>query len=162
MRENAMPDDELEKLISDFAALGRKIYAMGKDAERARLMALLQSSDAESGTSLRPARVRAPWKPRARRSTLYGAVSTPVRRALSELSADSPSGVTVGDLAAHFELQGSGPTTKQIRAALKQLTKTAEAVNIARGKYLSRQASESLRAENSGADTPEHFSLAAE
>jgi hypothetical protein len=89
-------------------------------------------------------------------------VSAPVRDALIELSADSPTGVTVADLGAHFELRGAGPTGKQIRAALKLLTKSGEAVNITRGRYLSRSASESRSAENSGADTPEPFDHAAE
>jgi len=152
-----MPDAELERLISDFAALGRKIYAMGREAERARLMALLQSSDAPST----PVPVRTPRKPR-NHSTTYGSVSAPVREALIELSADSPMGVTVADLEAHFELRGAGPTGKQTRAALKQLTKSGEAVNIARGKYLSRSASESLRAEKPGDDAPGSLNLAAE
>jgi hypothetical protein len=78
------------------------------------------------------------------------------------LSADSPAGVTVADLEAHFELQGSGPTKQQIRAAIKLLRNTGDAVWIDRGKFLSRAASESRRAENSGADTPEPFDHAAE
>jgi hypothetical protein len=71
-------------------------------------------------------------------------------------------GVTVADLGAHFELRGAGPTGKQIRAALKQLSKSGEAVNISRGRYLSRSASESRRAEKPGGSSPGSFNLAAE
>jgi hypothetical protein len=154
-----MPDDELERLISDFAALGRKIYAMGQEAERTRIMAALQSSDAPTITPL-PA--RAPRKPRMRSRKSYGSVSVPVTAALTELSADSPSGVTVADLEAHFELHGGGPTGKQIRAALKQLTKSGKTVNVSRGKYLSPSASKSRGAEKPGDDAPGSLSLAAE
>jgi hypothetical protein len=78
------------------------------------------------------------------------------------LSADSPTGVTVADLEAHFELQGSGPTKQQIRAAIKLLTSAGDAVRIDRGKFLSRAASESQHSEKPGDDTPGSFNLAAE
>jgi len=149
-----MPD-EFDRLVPEFLALARRIFEAGGRAERERLMALLQSSDdfaSEPNRNLR--------KPRARSAT-YGSVSAPVRNALIELSADSPSGVGVADIVAYFELRSSGPTEKQIRAALKQLTNTDEAKRIERGKYLSREASESRNAEKPGASTPGSFNLAA-
>ena len=156
-----MPDNELERLISDFAALGRKIHAMGKEAgkeaERARVMAMLQSPGEEA-----PMRDQMRRKPREHWAT-YGSVSAPIREALMELSADSPTGATVADLVAFFELRGTGPTQKQIRAALKNLSAPGgEIVRVDRGKYLSRDAYESRRAGKSGADTPDRFNQAAE
>ena len=147
-----MPD-EFEWHAPQFLALARQIFDAGAKAERERLMALLQTPREEVSA---PAQV--PRK-RRKRSAGYGSVSGPVREALNELSADSPGGVTTADLAAHFELRGTGPTGQQIRAALKQLTKSGEAVNVALGKYLSRGANESRRAEKPGDDAPGSFNL---
>ena len=136
--------DEFERLVPEFLALARRIFDEGGKAERARLLALLQSPDASISASSPIIR-----KLRARSAT-YGSVSTPVRDALNELSADLPSGVGVADIVAYFELRGSGPILEQIRAALKQLTNTQEAIRIDRGKYLSREARELLNAGGTG------------
>jgi hypothetical protein len=150
-----MPD-EFERLVPEFIALARRIFDAGGKAEHSRLMALLQYPDGSASASNQTSQ-----KPRARSAT-YGSVSAPVRDALNELSTDSPEGVAVADIVAYFELRGSGPTEKQIRAALKQLTNTREAIRIDRGKYLSREAHESRNAEKPGGDTPGSFDLAAE
>jgi hypothetical protein len=160
-----MPD-EFDRLfrqfVPEFETFARRIFDAGGKAERDRLrdplLALLQASgqDAQPAAAARAAR-----KSRERWAT-YGSVSAPIREALNELSADSLSGVTVADLVAFFELRGTGPTEKQIRAALKNLSKpSGEAVNIARGKYLSRSVSESRSAEKPGDDAPGSFNHAA-
>ena len=152
-----MPD-EIERHVSKFRALVREILDAGAKAERERLLTLLQTPGEQPLTVARVTRSR---KPRGR-SRKYGSVSAPIREALNELSADSPTGVTVADLVALFELRGAGPTEKQIRAALKNLSAPGgEIVRIDRGKYLSRGASESRSAEKPSDDPPGSLNLLA-
>jgi hypothetical protein len=149
--------DEFERHAAEFLAFARRIFDAGAKAERERLFALLQVPGERPPTVARVSR-----KPR-RRSRKYGSVSAPIRKALNELSVDSPRGVKVADLVAHFELHGAGPTEKQIRAALKNLSAPGgEVVRIDRGKYLSRGANESRSAEKPGGDAPGSFNFAAE
>jgi len=79
---------------------------------------------------------------REARKAGYGAVSQPVKDDLGELSADTPAGVSAADIVAYFELKGGGPDEKQVRAALKQLTKSGGATRVERGLYLSREAAD--------------------
>jgi hypothetical protein len=156
-----MPDDEFERffqrIIPEFKPVARRFWDAAEETQRERLRAFLDSPSQEA-----PIRDQTRRKPRVRSRKSYGSVSVPVTLALAELSADSPNGVTVADLEAHFELHGGGPTGKQIRAALKQLTKSEKAVNVSRGKYLSPSASESRGAGKPGDDAPGSFNLAAE
>jgi hypothetical protein len=159
MEDVPMPgDDDFKRLEAEFLALARRIFDAGAKAERDRIVAALQTPGAVlySGATDRLVRERV--------AAGYGAVSAPVRDALIELAAESPTGVGAKEITQHFVRRGSGPDERQIRAALKTLTLTGNAVRAARGKYLPRGASISspMREENSGDDAPEPFDLAAE
>jgi hypothetical protein len=146
--------DEFERLAPEFLAMARRIFEAGARSERARLRAVLDQDESQALPSRRD-------PPRARRAAAgYGAISAPVKQALNELMVDSPEGVSAGDIAAYFELQGSGPTEKQVRAALKQLHNTGDAIRAARGRYLGRQ--ESGARDEPGDESPGPFNLAAE
>jgi hypothetical protein len=146
--------DEFERLAPEFLAMARRIFAAGARSERARLRAVLDQDESQALPSRRD-------PPRPRRAAAgYGAISAPVKQALNELMVDSPEGVSAGDIAAYFELQGSGPTEKQVRAALKQLHNTGDAIRAARGRYLGRQ--ESGARDEPGDESPGPFNLAAE
>jgi hypothetical protein len=146
-------DDAFKGLESEFLALARRIFDAGAKAERARVMALVAGEEIQ---------VSPRKEPRAR-ATGYGTVSGPVRDALIALSAESKDGVGARDIADYFARQGSGPDERQVRAALKTLSITGEAVRASRGRYLPRDTAETSaeRGENSG-DEPEPFDLAAE
>jgi len=126
--------DEFERLIPDFLALARRIFDSGVEAERKRLLALLQSPENAAPASGRD-RKTSNAKP-----TTYGSISSPVRDALIELGAHSPEGVGARAIAEHFKRIGSGPDERQVRAALKTLTITREANRVSRGRYLPRAA----------------------
>jgi hypothetical protein len=130
--EAIMPDDDdFDRLAPEFLALARRIFDAGAKAERERLVALIQSTG-----SIAPI----PHRERRMRATGYGAVSAPVREVLAELAADSPDGVGARDIARHFERRGGGPSERQVRAALKTLSLTGDAVRASRGKYIPRAA----------------------
>jgi hypothetical protein len=149
-------DDDFKRLEPEFLALARRIYDAGAKSALRRVMAGIQV-EMESGTPL------APRKPRVR-ATGYGAVSAPVRGALIDLTAESAEGVGARDIAEYFKRAGSGPDERQVRAALKTLTITGEAVRTSRGRYLPRTAATppSGARENPDADTSGHLDLAAE
>jgi hypothetical protein len=148
-------DDDFKRLEIEFLALARRIFDAGAKAERERVVALIHGS----GGVFVDAQVR----PRARaRATGYGAVSGPVRDALTALSAESAEGVGAREIAEHFVRLGSGPDERQVRAALKTLTITGEAIRASRGRYLPRAtAAPSTSEEKSGGDTPDSFDLLA-
>jgi hypothetical protein len=152
-----MPDDDdFKRLEPEFLALARRIYDAGAKAALHRVMASIQVS-MEVGT---PVVARTP---RAR-ATGYGAVSGPVRDALIELATESPEGIGPQQIAEHFAHRGAGPDERQVRAALKTLTISGEAIRASRGRYLPRQAatrSPLVEEENPDADTSGDFDVAA-
>jgi hypothetical protein len=156
--EAIMPDndDDFKRLEPEFLALARRIFDAGIKAERDRVMLLIQGE----GRFVANAQV----VPRARaRATGYGAVSAPVRDALIKLASESAEGIGARDIAEHFKRVGSGPDERQVRAALKTLTITGEAVRASRGRYLPRAAaSPPTSEEKPGDDTPDSVDLAAE
>lgn len=131
-----MPD-EIERiidgLIPEFRVFARRVIEAGIKADRERVVAFIRSPD-----SVVPEFHHAERRPRST-STGYGSVSPIVREALKELSTDSPEGVGAGEITAYFQRRGGGPTEKQVRAALKQLHNTGDAIRAARGRYLGRQ-----------------------
>jgi len=148
-----MPDDDLKQLESELLALVRRIYDAGAKAALHHVVATVQTSMGSVAVSHKP-------RPRA---TGYGAVSAPVRDVLIQLAAESPEGVGARDIAQHFERRGSGPDERQVRAALKTLSITGEAIRASRGRYLPRlAATSSKRGENSDAHASEPFDQAAE
>jgi hypothetical protein len=152
-----MSDDaEFKRLEPEFLALARRIFDAGAKAERARVVALIQGG----GTFFADSHVL----PRARpRATGYGAVSTPVKEALIKLAAESAEGLGARDIAEYFKRAGSGPDERQVRAALKTLTITGEAVRASRGRYLPRTpASPPSSGEDPDAGASGGFDLAAE
>jgi hypothetical protein len=153
--EGIMPgDDDFKRLETEFLALARRIFDAGGKAERARMMALLAQGE-ERPTGVR----REPHT----RATGYGAVSMPVRDALTALAAESTEGVGAREIADYFVRRGSGPNERQVRAALKTLTNTGEAIRASRGRYLPRLAATSpTPGESPDALASGNFSLAAE
>jgi hypothetical protein len=147
-------DDDFKKLEPEFLALARRIYDAGAKSALRRVMAGIQS-EMEGGTSPAPRERRA-------RATGYGAVSAPVRDALIDLAPESAEGVGARDIAEYFKRVGSGPNERQVRAALKTLTITGEAVRASRGRYLPRAAALSLAGgENPDGDPSGQLDLAA-
>ena len=161
-----MPD-ELDRVIAqlmpslmpEFQGLARRLIEAGIQYERRRVLAFLGDSVPSLSLS-----TSAPIVSVSRRegAAAYGAVSTPVREALRALSADTPTGVTTADIAAHFELHGGGVTERQVRAALKQLHKAGDAIRVNRGRYLSRDAASAQPSGEVPDEPPSGFSLAAE
>jgi hypothetical protein len=150
-----MSDDDFKRLEDEFLALARRIFDAGAKAERARLVGLIQASSPMAMEVARPARKA--------RAAGYGAVSAPVREALVQLAPGSPHGIGPRQIAEHFQRIGGGPNERQVRAALKTLTLSGEAVRASRGRYLPRgAASPSSGGENPDDDTSGHLDLAAE
>jgi hypothetical protein len=149
-------DDDFQKLEGEFLALARRIFDAGVKTERERVVSLIQGGDTMG--------VDAGVRPRRRAGAAeYGAVSGPVRDALIAMAAESPEGVGAGEIAEYFTKLGGGPDLRQIRAALKTLSLSAEATRVSRGRYLPRlSASEPGREEKPGDDSPDSVDLAAE
>jgi hypothetical protein len=146
--------DEFERLVPEFLSLARRIFDAGVQAERARLLALIQPDARQDAGARHEFR---------RESASYGTVSPLVKDALGTLAVDSPDGVGAGEIAAYFDGRGGGPTEKQVRAALKQLHNTGEAIRASRGRYLPRAtATPPAREENPDAGASGDFDLAAE
>jgi hypothetical protein len=125
-----MPDhDDFAKFETEFLGLARRIFDAGAQAERSRVVALIQGG----GNFTAVAQVV--HRPRSR-MVGYGKVSGRVRDALTALAVNLPDGVSVSDIEQHFQRLGAGPDKRQIRAALKSLTITGDANRAARGKYL--------------------------
>jgi hypothetical protein len=151
-----MPD-EFERLIPDFLALARRIFDAGARAERERLLALIQSPDRAVAASGRD-RKTSETKPKT-----YGSVSAPVREALIQLVPNSPDGIGPRQIAEHFQRIGGGPDERQVRAALKTLTISGEAIRASRGRYLPRVAATPPASEEKPGedDSPGSFELLA-
>jgi hypothetical protein len=150
-----MSDDDFKRLEADFLELARRIYDAGAKAERDRVLGLIQSGEATTAAAI--AR-----QPRKTISKGYGTVSAPVREALIQLAPESPDGISPRQIANHFARTGSGPDERQVRAALKTLTISGEAVRASRGRYLPRGWERPPAAEEKpGDDAPGPFDLAA-
>jgi hypothetical protein len=147
----AMPsEDDFKRLETEFLGLARRIFDAGIKAERDRVVAFLQGKSvfaADAHLAHPPRRIRT-------ERTGYGAVSGPVRDALTELAAESPEGVGAREIAEHFARLGSGPDERQVRAALKTLTITGEAIRASRGRYLPGATASPPPEEKPGDDTP--------
>lgn len=151
-----MAEDSFKRLEPEFLALARRIYNAGAKAERDRLIAILQTPGTViySGATDRLVRERV--------AAGYGAVSAPVREALIKLADKSPDGVGAKQVAEHLVRCGSGLNERQVRAALKTLTLTGNAVRAARGRYLPRRVAVPPAEGDPADDTAGPFSLAAE
>ena len=148
-------DDILRRIESELLTLVRRAFDAGSAAERNRLILMLGASASVNPSSSHPVSQRRP------RVTGYGAVSGPVKRALVELARETPDGVDARTITEHFQRIGSGPNERQVRAALKTLTNTGEAVRASRGRYSPREATTPSSRENPDADTSGHLHLAA-
>jgi hypothetical protein len=129
-----MADDDFKRLEAEFLALARRIFDAGAKAERDRVLGLIQFGEVTTAATSadRPARKNM--------AKGYGSVSAPVRDALIQLAPESPDGVGPRQLAEHFTRLGGGPDERQVRAALKTLTISGEAIRASRGRYLPRPA----------------------
>jgi hypothetical protein len=112
--------------------------------ERDRMVELLQTGNASIARNIsndgRSALVSSPRRQRGSRAG-YGAVASSVRSVLLQLSMDElPNGSGAEHIARVFEIRGDGPNLGQVRAALKTLTMSGDAVRVGRGRYLSREA----------------------
>jgi hypothetical protein len=147
-------DDDFKPLEAEFLALARRIFDAGAKAERNRVLGYIQF-----GETVGVPPVGRPIRKAASRS--YGSVSAPVRQALTQLATESPDGVGPRQIAEHFARHGSGPDERQVRAALKTLTISGEAVRASRGRYLPRvmMVAPSQREEEPGDDAPGSFDL---
>lgn len=153
--------DEFDELADELLATARRIFDVGRRVERARIAPLLQA--ALSDEILIETIHREHRRAAKRTQSGYGAVSTPVRDALAELSRIMPGGVGAGDIATYFEQRGAGPDLRQVRAALKQLHTRGDAVRGDRGRYLSREASDASAPSGEVPDEqPSGLSLTAE
>lgn len=149
----------MPELMPEFRKVARVLIHAGIGIERNRVVNLIQGPILSTTARTRTA-------PAMRPSTgaVYGAVSQPVREALKELSADTPAGVAAADIVAHFELQGAtGPTERQVRAALKNLYRVGHAERLERGRYLHRESAGSSATDgNPDAGASGQLPLAAE
>jgi hypothetical protein len=151
-----MADEDFKRLEAEFLALARRIFDAGAKAERNRVLGFIHSSELTPSAS--PARPH-------RKSVAqgYGSVSGPVREALTQLAPESPDGVGPRQLAEYFSRIGGGPDERQVRAALKTLTISGEAIRASRGRYLPRGWERPPATEEKpGDDAPGSFDLAAE
>jgi len=123
-------DDDFKRLESELLAIARRIYDAGANGALQRVIESARTVMNIESITIHPSR-----KPRPRTAG-YGRVSAPVRDALTLLASESPEGVDARGLADHFERVGRGPNERQIRAALKTLSITGEAVRASRGRYL--------------------------
>jgi hypothetical protein len=148
--------DDFKRLEAEFLALARRIFDAGAKAERDRVVGFIQSGEAATTAATdRPLR-----KVTAKG---YGSVSAPVRNALILLAPESPDGVGPRQLAEHFARLGTGPDERQVRAALKTLTISGEAIRASRGRYLPRAtATPPTSEENPDAETSGDYDIAAE
>lgn len=157
-----MPDDDLDRVIDrlmpvllpEFRLLARRLIEVGMQVERDRVIALIQTPNA--------AFVSDQQNPLPAYPAAHGSISGPVLAALQELAPSSAGGIGAADLALYFERCGGGPTDRQVRAAIKQLTNTREVIRVSRGRYLPRSSITATVEENPEADTSGLFGLAAE
>jgi hypothetical protein len=127
-----MADEDFKRLEAEFLALARRIFDAGGKAERNRVLGFIQSGGVTPSASDRPHRKSV--------AQGYGSVSGPVRKALTQLAPESPDGVGPRQLAEYFSRIGGGPDERQVRAALKTLTISGEAIRASRGRYLPQSA----------------------
>jgi hypothetical protein len=155
-----MADGDFKRFEAEFLALARRIFDAGAKAERDRVLGLIQFAEA-------PVTISANRPSRKNVAKGYGSVSAPVREALIQLAPEAPDGVGPRQLAEYFARFGGGPDERQVRAALKTLTISGEAIRASRGRYLPRLAvTPGQSEEKPGGDTPGFFdpleSMAAE
>lgn len=160
-----MPDDDLDqivdrlmpRLLPEFRSLARRLIEAGIQVERHRVIALIQTPNVASASH--------PQNPLPAYPAAHGSISGPVLAALQALAPDLAGGIGAADLALYFERRGGGPTDRQARAAIKQLTNTGEAICVARGRYLPRAAASTAlttEGENPDGDASGDFQQAAE
>jgi len=142
-------DRLMPQLLPDFRSFARRLIETGMQAERDRVIALIQAPSAAASES----RSSSPHSYPA----AHGSISRPVLEAMQELATTIAGGIGAADLALFFKNRGGGPNDRQVRAAIKQLTNTGDAIRVSRGRYLPRAAATPLASgENPDADTSGH------
>jgi hypothetical protein len=146
-------DAMMPRLMPQFRLFARSLIEAGMGLERERVIGLIQRDHPGLRTE----------SPRStqQHTGAHGIVSRPVLGALRELAIAAPEGLNTTELTDHLASGGNGLTAKQVRAALKNLTISGEAIRTSRGRYLPRGAASSA-SENPEASSSGSFSLAAE